>query len=352
MKFGLFYICQWHRNLTQEQTINEALEQIGLADELGFDGVWLGEHHFSPYGLLGSVWPFAGAVAARTKRIRIGTAVVVVPLHNPVQVAEEAAMLDVLSGGRLDLGLGSGYQRQEFNGLGVDMDEGRARFQEGVDVILNAWTSDRLTYHGKYTNVDDLQILPRPLQQPHPPVYLAVSTTPESVDFAAGRGLPIILGGPTATLGKVPDAIKLWRSKMDEYGHDQSGIDVPVSMSHIYVAPTMEEALEDPAGLEDFNMDILAKVGSPKDKDGELPPGYEGWANRDKDRQAALDQRGLQGTPESIAEQLHDLEEKGVEHIFGFFGYPGLPQEKVLRAIELFGTKVIPQFQNESATVS
>jgi alkanesulfonate monooxygenase SsuD/methylene tetrahydromethanopterin reductase-like flavin-dependent oxidoreductase (luciferase family) len=346
MKFGLFYIAQWHESRSQAQTIHDALEQIELADELGFDGVWLGEHHFSPYGMLGSLFPFAGAVAGRTKRIRIGTAVVVVSLHNPLLVAEQTAMLDVISGGRVELGLGSGYQRREFDGLGVDMDESRARYQEGVDVVLSALSSERLTFHGQFTNVDDLQIFPRPLQEPHPPVYMAVSTTPSSVEFAAKRGLPIILGGPTAILGKVSEAMQLWRTKMEEFGHQHSQIDPPVSMGHIYVAPTMEEAMGDPAGLEDFNMRLLAKIGSPKDEKGQLPTGYESWANRHQDREAGLaQQRGLQGTPEYISERLRDLEQQGINHVFGFFGYPGMPQKKVLQAIELFGTKVMPQFR-------
>ena len=160
MKFGIFTIVPWHESLTAEQALRDSLEQIELADQLGLDEVWLGEHRFSRHGLLSGFFSFAGNVAARTERLRIGTAVVVLPLHNPILVAEEFAMLDVLSGGRLEAGLGSGYQRQEFDGVGVDMEESRARFREAVDVITRAWTEERLTFHGQFTQVDDLWFVP------------------------------------------------------------------------------------------------------------------------------------------------------------------------------------------------
>ncbi|HEY7492267.1 MAG TPA: LLM class flavin-dependent oxidoreductase, partial [Candidatus Tectomicrobia bacterium] len=202
MKFGIFYIVQWHESRTQEQALREALEQIELADQLGIDEVWLGEHHFSRHGLLSGLFSFAGHVAARTKHMRIGTAVSVLPFHNPIVVAEEAAMIDILSGGRLDFGVGSGYQRQEFAGLGVDVNEGRARFREALDVITRAWTEEKLTYHGTFTQVDDLWVIPKPLQQPHPPLYIAVSTSPASVEYAASRNIPVIVGGPTDIMGQ------------------------------------------------------------------------------------------------------------------------------------------------------
>ena len=147
MQFGIFTIVPWHESLTAAQALHDSLEQIELADQLGLDEVWLGEHRFSRHGLLSGFFSFAGHVAARTTRLRIGTAVVVLPLHNPILMAEELAMLDVLSGGRLEVGIGSGYQRQEFDGVGVDMEESRARFREATDVIQRAWTEERLTFH-------------------------------------------------------------------------------------------------------------------------------------------------------------------------------------------------------------
>ena len=357
MKFGIFHIVQWHESRSPKEALSEALEQIELADRLGIEEAWLGEHRFSRHGLLSGIFSFAGHVAARTSRIRIGTAVVVLPFHNPILVAEEAAMLDVLSGGRLDFGVGSGYQRQEFEGLGINVEEGRERFREHLDVITRAWTEERLTFHGKYTNVDDLWVIPKPLQKPHPPLYIAVSTSSASVEYAASRNIPIIVGGPTAVMGQAPHVVRLWREKMEEFGHEHAHIDPPVSMN-IYVAPTMEEAERDPLGLEDFSTKILAKIGSPIGADGTIPPGYEEWANRQRDREMVAEARrtagipALRGTPEVVSERLEQIRELGINHIFGSFGFPGLAREKAIRSIEMFASDVMPHFSQARDGVS
>jgi len=356
VKFGLFHIVPWHESRTQEQSLRDALEQIELADQAGIDEVWLGEHRFSRHGLLSGIFSFLGAVAARTKHVRIGTAVVVLPLHNPILVAEEMAMIDVLSGGRLNFGIGAGYQRQEFDGIGVDIEESRERFYEAVDVIVKAWTTESLTYHGKYTNVDELMVMPKPLQKPHPPLFQAVSTSPASVEFAAKHQIQVIAGGPTDIMGQAPQVIRRWREKMDEFGHEHKHLDPPMSKG-IYVAPTMEEAEADSADLMDFSSRILRSIGPggtpigmPVDKDGNLPKGYEHWADRQQDRERRDDPGDaglppLRGTPEVVIERLKQLQEHGINHIFGSFGFPGLPQEKVLRSIEMFATQVMPHFQ-------
>ena len=359
MKFGIFTIVPYHEDFTQQQALNDALEQIVYADQMGIEEVWLGEHSFSRHGLLSGIWSFLGAVAGRTQNIRIGTAVIVLPLHNPILVAEEVAMLDIISNGRINFGIGAGYQQQEFNGLGVDIDTSRERYKEAVDVIIKAWTEERLTFHGKYTNVDDLWVLPKPVQKPYPPLFQAVSTSPESIDFAASRQIQVIAGGPTDILGQAPQVIKLWREKMDEYGHPHAHLDPPMSKS-IYVAPTMEEAERDPIGLEDFSSRVLrsagsngAPIGMPMDKDGNIAKGYEHWANRqrDRDRRDDVGHAGLpplRGTPEVVVERLKETQAAGINHVFGNFGFAGLPHWKVMRSIELFATEVMPHFQEAS----
>jgi alkanesulfonate monooxygenase SsuD/methylene tetrahydromethanopterin reductase-like flavin-dependent oxidoreductase (luciferase family) len=363
MKFGLFTIVPWHESLTQLQALHDALEQIELADRLGLDEVWLGEHRFSRHGLLSGFFSFAGAVVARTQKVRIGTAVVVLPLHNPILVAEEIAMLDVLSGGRMEVGLGSGYQRQEFEGLGIDMNESRGRFREATEVLRKAWTEETLTFHGQYTNVDNLWVLPKPLQKPHPPLYVAISTSPATVEWAASQNIQPILGGPTDIMGQAPQVLKMWREQMEVFGHPHAHLSPPMSKG-IYVTPTMDEALRDPIGLDDFSSRILrstgttgATIGMPTDKEGNLPPGYEAWASRQRDRERRDDPGHaglppLRGTPEVIIERLKQVQEAGIERIFGAFGFPGLPQWKVLRSIELFCTEVLPHFREVEAPVA
>ena len=315
MKFGFFTIIPFHESDDVPRLFHETLERIELVDQLGFDEVWIGEHHFSRHGLVSGLNTWMGAIAARTSQVRIGTAISILPFHNPIVAAEEAATLDILSNGRLNFGIGSGYQRQEFDGLGVPIEEARERFQEALEVITRAWTEERLTFHGKYTHVDDLWVLPKPVQKPHPPLYIAVSTSPTSVEFAASRRIPIIVGGPTDVMGQAPQVVKLWHDKMEAFGHEHAHVDVPVA-SRVYVAPSMEEAQADISGLEDFHGRVMrsigttgAPIGMPTDRDGNLPPGYEFWANRqrDRDRAAAPGEELLPpliGTPEVVAERL------------------------------------------------
>jgi len=263
----------------------------------------------------------------------------------------------------MEVGMGSGYQRQEFDGLGIDMNESRARFREATEVIRKAWTEDTLTFHGQYINVDNLWVLPKPIQKPHPPLYVAISTSPSTVEWAASQQIQPILGGPTDIMGQAPQVLQMWRDKMEAFGYPHAHLTPPMSKG-IYVTPTMDEALHDPIGLDDFSSRILrstgttgAMIGMPTDKDGNLPPGYEAWASRQRDRERRDDPGHaglppLRGTPEVIIERLKQVQEAGIERIFGAFGFPGLPQWKVLRSIELFCTEVLPHFREVAAPVA
>ena len=178
MKFGIFILPSCRRRETSHQgrIYQEAVEQIQYAEELGFDAVWLAEHHFTRFGIISSAIPFATYVAARTRTIRIGTGVSVLTFHNPIFMAEETAMLDVLSDGRLDFGVGRGQVVYEYNNFKVEYDSHAAL--SGDCGHHPGAVEPGVTYHGKYYSVDDMTIAPVPVQQPHPPMYLAVSRTP------------------------------------------------------------------------------------------------------------------------------------------------------------------------------
>ncbi|MYI82859.1 MAG: LLM class flavin-dependent oxidoreductase, partial [Chloroflexi bacterium] len=230
MRFGGFSFGSWHESESHGEVLAQLVELAVQSDRLGLDSFWLGEHHFSRHGILADTMVMAAHIAARTEHIRIGTAVIVLPLHNPVRVAEQVAIVDHLSGGRVDVGVGIGYQQREFAGLGVDIDEARARFIESLDVMVRAWTDEPLVYEGEHVRIaaeDAITVYPKPLQQPHPPLYQAVSTTPASIDLAASRGLPVIVGGPTDVLGRAPEVIAHWRERMRAHGRDPEGHDLP-----------------------------------------------------------------------------------------------------------------------------
>jgi alkanesulfonate monooxygenase SsuD/methylene tetrahydromethanopterin reductase-like flavin-dependent oxidoreductase (luciferase family) len=354
MKFGGFNLGAWHESQSPADVLRHAVDEAVLADQLGFDTYWLGEHHFSRHGIFADTMVLASHIAARTERIGIGTAVIVLPLHNPIRVAEQVAMVDVLSGGRVHVGVGAGYQRREFEALGVPMEEARERYLEALDVLLRAWTDDTLVFEGRYTRVSVEQAIavqPKPVQQPHPPLYQAVSITPESVRLAARRGLPVIVGGPTDVLGLAPQVIDLWRESMLACGRDPSGYDLPC-LQIVYVAPSDAEAAEDMAGIDaEWSLRVLREVGSPIGEGGDVPAGYERWVGRWDQRQlesgrpVRSELPSLVGSPDTVAQRLRTVEEQGVHYILGRFAIPGLPREKVLRSMQLFGAEVMPRFR-------
>ena len=349
MRFGMFDTIRWHEDVSGEDTITNALQQVEFADRLGIQDIWLGEHHFSRHGILSGIFSFMGAVAARTTQARIGTSIVVLPFHNPVQVAEEAAIIDIISNGRFNLGVGAGYQAQEFHGMGVDITKSREMFKEYLDVVIKCWEEGPITYQGDFVNIENIWVIPKPVQKPGPPIYIAVSTSPESVDYAAKIGVPILVGGPTTTLGQTPEVVRMWHERMEHYGNPHEHIDLPVS-ANVYVAPTMEEAENDIMGLEAKINEEFHRIGNPADKDGNFPANYKHWVHRDRDRQASAERarqegiRPLVGTPEVVCERLEILRSKGINRIFGKFGAAGLDLDKSLRCIEMFATQVMPEF--------
>ncbi len=191
MRFGFFDQVPRAEGQSERQRYQDILAQIELGDQLGFQTAWLGELHFIPsISCLASPLMILAAAAQRTQRIRLGTAVTLLPLHNPVKMAEDAATLDVLSGGRLEFGVGRGAAPVYFSGYNVPQQETRERFEESLGIILRAWTSERLSYHGKYWQIDDLLLTPRPLQNPHPPIRVAANS-PETFATAGREGFPI-----------------------------------------------------------------------------------------------------------------------------------------------------------------
>lgn len=195
LRIGLFCVADHHPNelsRTLPQLYAELLDQIVAADALGFDSFWVAEHHFHPYGVIPRPAVFLAAAAARTQRIRLGTAVTVLPFDNPVRTAEDFAMLDVLSGGRLELGIGSGYLQHELAGFGVATEGKRERFDTSLAVLRKLWRGERVTHHDTQLHLQDLQINVVPVQQPAPPIWIA-GLRAESVPHIAAQGMPALI---------------------------------------------------------------------------------------------------------------------------------------------------------------
>jgi alkanesulfonate monooxygenase SsuD/methylene tetrahydromethanopterin reductase-like flavin-dependent oxidoreductase (luciferase family) len=196
MRFGLLCSAQaGGEDLPSEagRGFRDYLDFNVEAEELGFHSSFLVEHHFTGWNQVSSTLMLLTALAMGTTRLRLGTAVIALPWHNPVLLAEEAATLDLISGGRLDFGIGKGYRHSEFNGFQVPQEEAEARFEEAVEVITRSWTErSRFSHHGRFWHFEDIVVEPPPAQRPHPPLWMAAGSS-VSIHRAAARGLNLLL---------------------------------------------------------------------------------------------------------------------------------------------------------------
>src|SRR5574342_1039639 len=202
MRFGTFFFFQAAPGLTHEEVVHRELTQMEWTEELGFDQIWLTEHHFIDYGLSVDPAALASAAAARTRRVRIGLAAAILPFHHPLRLAEQMALVDIISNGRLDVGVGRGNRPAEFRGSRVTQEEGRERFDEAAEIMQRAWTAERFSYDGRFFTVPEVSVIPKPVQRPHPPLY-QVCVTRDGIENTALRGWPMlnsVLFGPTSQL--------------------------------------------------------------------------------------------------------------------------------------------------------
>jgi len=349
MKFGIFILPSWPELEPSHQgrIYQEAVEQIQYAEELGFDAVWLAEHHFTRFGIIPSAIPFATYVAAHTRTIRIGTGVSVLTFHNPIFMAEETAMLDVLSNGRLDFGVGRGQVVYEYNNFKVEYDSRTQRFQEIVDIILGLWSTPGFTYHGKYYSVDDMTITPVPVQRPHPPMYLAVSRTPGSVEVAVSRDLPVLTSANTPD-EDVLGIRSLYFERCAAAGKRPLVEDMPFfRLTH--VAEDEKRAQEVPRAsltwVRDLNSLRRTLTGG-----SEIYMDLEHW-RRTRTVQVPTYETELQttayfGTPEQLVQRLRWLQEKHHVQYFGAdMGFGKMLHTDVMRSMELFAREVMPKFR-------
>lgn len=240
MRVGVLQFFSWpDRKVPLPAVYERALRRVDVMEHAGYEAVWLAEHHFTGYSVCPAIHVMATHVAARTRRLRIGTAVTLAALHHPLRIAEDVALLDVLSGGRVNWGAGRGFDATEFASFGVPPEESGERFREAVEVVLAAWRSERLDFAGKYWRFAGLEVLPRPLQQPHPPTWVAASSE-EAIAWAAQRGLSILMD-PHSTYGEIARKRELYRTRLEAHGHAFAGRELPMARL-IALAPTDAEA--------------------------------------------------------------------------------------------------------------
>ena len=227
MKFGVLQFFSWPGRRGPLETVYErAFERMMIMEETGYDAVWLAEHHFSTYSVCPSVHIMGTHIAAHTKRLRIGTAVSLAPFYHPLRLAEEVALLDHVSGGRVNWGAGRGFDPTEHRAFGVEPKDSYGRFRECFEIVLKCWNNERLTHHGEFWQFDDIEVLPKPKQDPMP-VWLATGSS-EAIIWAAERGHSILLG-PHATRDESSGKVALFKSTLEAAGYSATGRQTPIA---------------------------------------------------------------------------------------------------------------------------
>jgi alkanesulfonate monooxygenase SsuD/methylene tetrahydromethanopterin reductase-like flavin-dependent oxidoreductase (luciferase family) len=331
--------------------LRDTLEDITFADELGYDSVWLTEHHFSRYGLLGNPLVFGAAVAQATKQIQIGTAVVVVPFHNPLRLAEDAATLDIISGGRVELGVGRGYQPKEFKGFGIDPESSKQRYAEVVDILKLAWSGEAFSYSGQYYTVDDVAVSPKPVRAGGPPIRHAV-VSPASFPERGLLGDPIITSPTFAPLARMKKNFDAYRAGLIEGGHDPADYDIPF-MQQVWVGDSEAEL----RAVAEAALSYYRMVGKVVPGSEEAIASEAEYYRKVRENielltlEQTLTHGGNFGSVDHIVDTLGRLAtELGITHYVCWFGIPSLDRRIALKAMETFAAEVIPQLRDLEPT--
>ena len=340
MDIGTFLLMQSPSARSSEEVYARGLEQAQAAEALGFRNVWLGEHHFSTYGYLSRPLQLATYIAAKTTRLRVGTAVIVVPLHHPLLVAEEIAMLDVLSGGRADIGLGRGYQRYEFERFGLQLDSGGERWDESLDILLKAFEGKPFSYEGKLYNIPETSIYPKPVQKPRPPIWITAQS-PYSVEAAVRRGLNVLTGGFGVPMERLADVGKLFEKVVDETKPPTKPF-VGVQRA-VYVTKDPADA-RDAAEQARWNMRVTLSLRNNYER-VENGNAIAVPAKSEPTIDELLERYLVIGTPENCIRQIKRVQEAvALSHFNCSFWFGDVDQSRVLRSMELFAQEVMPAF--------
>jgi alkanesulfonate monooxygenase SsuD/methylene tetrahydromethanopterin reductase-like flavin-dependent oxidoreductase (luciferase family) len=343
MRCGLFTELQCPQGRQESHLYDELLEQIAQAESFGYDAMWMAELHFHRrFSILSAPLLTAAAAAQRTQRLRLGIAVNLLPLHHPVRLAEEGAVLDVLSHGRLDFGVGRGHPFPGvYENFHVPPAESRARFAEALDILIGSWTREPFSYAGQYFQVSDLAVVPKPIQQPHPPIFVAAGS-PETFAATGERGVGLLVPGHVQPMEAVRENLQRYWEAGRAAGHEarlRATLLMPV-----YVAEHQRQAETEPEPHVMYYYSVLGGLLS-----GEFPESYQRYGESRRrlgtlTYDAIRSERAIFGEPSYCLERLQQIRDTlGVQQIMAWMNIGGLPHEQVLGSMRLFAERVLPK---------
>ncbi len=350
MKASLFTEIQCPQGASPQVRLEEFLEQAVLADRLGFRGFWIAEVHCQPrFSLLSAPYAVLGAVSQKTERLRLGVAVNLVTVHHPVQIAEQAAMLDQLSRGRMDFAAGGGHPHTRvYECFGVEHEKTREIMEESLKIIQSAWREDTLKYDGRFFRIPEVVVHPKPLQRPHPPIYIAASS-PDGVEFAARLGFNLFLPLHTRTRKQVLDLSNSYWDLLEKNRHDPSehelGLLIPM-----HVAESVREAQKRAESgimsyyqtIGDMRRDYLEWIG----EKGFAMPGRLGKTASGEGLtfEKVSAEHAVVGDSDAAAAALQQLaDETGASHMLAWMNIGSVPHKFVRESMERFAREVMPR---------
>ncbi|MEK9661187.1 MAG: LLM class flavin-dependent oxidoreductase [Alphaproteobacteria bacterium] len=333
MRFGLFGGAVAQRGgvlRDSTQGYRDFIDYVGEAEELGYHSVFLVEHHFTGFGQVSASLNLLTYLAARTRRIRLGTAVVVLPWHNPVLLAEEAATVDLLSNGRFDFGVGKGYRPNEFHGFNVDQDTAQERFDEALEVIRKAWTSEEpFDHRGRHWTYKGIVVEPPCIQKPHPPLWIAAGRA-EAIEDAATRGFNLLLD-QIAPFDEIGARLSVYRDRVAALGRDFDPQSVAVARA-LHITHTEAER-EEAHALRARLLGGISRLSRVRGGGGP-----ESTMLQYNDTRLATEEGALIGPPEEIVERLHRLRALGVDYVL-LIDVTGSRQ-----SLRTFQNEIMPEF--------
>jgi alkanesulfonate monooxygenase SsuD/methylene tetrahydromethanopterin reductase-like flavin-dependent oxidoreductase (luciferase family) len=338
MKFGAHILPTYSAELDGPvpDYYGRLFEQIIEFEKLGFHQAWVTEHHFGGYGgILPHPPTFISAVAGKTSRIRLGVAVAVLPLHNPLELAESYAMADIVSGGRLDFGIGKGSEPVEYRKFGASQDEATLRFKESTEIIRQAWSDQPVNFHGEIYDYENVNILPKPVQRPHPRIWVGATRSEETFRDAGTNNYDLMtVPFVHPSTDALRELVKLYRDALSRSGHDFVRREV-LGKFHIYVSDSYERGVRE-AGPYMKNYSDIHQSVDPERK----------LTSRDIGSDMA---RGfiIVGDPERCSDTIRRWhEEAGITTFSGTFHFGGMPQELALKNMRLFAERVMPALEH------
>ena len=334
MKLGFFVTNQYLPNQSMPQMIQESVEQVRLANQAGFDLICTGQHYMaSPYQMSASL-PLLARLAAESGSMEVAATVILVPLHNPVELAESVATMDSICNGKFIFGVGLGYRDEEYLAFGVKKGERVERLTESMEIMKLLWTEKEVEFDGKYFQVPHIFPATHPVQKPYPPIWVAANN-PRAIKRAARWGYPWLIN-PHATVEMVSTQLSDYKSTLEASGHTLPPT-LPM-MRELYVTEDSQRALQESEPFLGPKYEAYAAWGQDK-----ALPGEESFNIPYKDLSK---DRFLLGSPEQIVDEIQKYQDRlGVDYLIFRMQWPGMAQKQVLRQIQLIGDKVIPNLK-------